>query len=110
VKFTHDGKEWETDGEYRSPKIGEWFISWDGKLDKAVFDAIDKVRLIIRPVPVQHVFGGIVFEETGEERPPRKGEWFLSKYQKDTVLACASGDYSEYVQTIVKPVRIQEGE
>ena len=55
---------------------------------------------LIRP---RHTFGGVVFEEVGENRPPKPGEWFLEGANRD-YIACYSlrTDYTN--RTILRHV------
>jgi len=107
MKFTVDGKEWETFGEYRIPTSGDLFISDSGVLTSAN-GYYTKPRLIVKPKPVQHFYNGIVFEETGECHMPRVGEWYVSESTSGEILACTRLDYVNHVKIIVKPVAIME--
>ena len=40
--------------------------------------ALDGALSALAPKPKRHTFGGVVFEETGEFRSPRFGEWHLA--------------------------------
>lgn len=67
MELTIDGKNYTWRGEYRTPKCGEVFLDGSGGIYKARLEN-NPIRAIIYPVLVTHVFGGIKFEETGEER------------------------------------------
>jgi len=82
MKFTdEDGKVWEWRGEYREPILGEDVLGNGGTVYKVreytFFQGQAQIYAIIHPVPAIHEFGGVKFEETGEERCPEAGEWFL---------------------------------
>lgn len=83
MRFTTvDGKEWEFRGEYRRPTPEDNFLQAGNTLEgvkKLHLPPLD-VRAIVYevvPPPIRHVFGGVVFEETGIRWRVKKGEWFL---------------------------------
>lgn len=53
------------------------------------------------PPPKRHAFGGVVFEETGVTRIPRKGEWFLLKEE----AICASDSRRTFSCPILRVVQ-----
>jgi len=77
IEFEFDGKKYRFMGEYRYPKNGECFLSGTGKIlkDGEGPNNAQGARAIVEEVKVQHEFGGIVFEETGEERTLTYNEW-----------------------------------
>lgn len=86
--FSWDGKKYETTGEFRPPAPGEWFVSNSNKQDQTYKDqrpiqacalvhgmmyGIRKIlKEVVPPEPKRHIF-----EETGEVRNFRKGDWIL---------------------------------
>ena len=95
------GKEYE----WRSGKA----VAYGDSLVLYNFLGDDVARLI--SVPKRHTFGRVTFEETGEVRAARKGEWRLSKWtegepEEETAAILQTEDTwgSNYV--ILRPVRI----
>jgi len=85
MKFTdEEGKVWEWRGETRKPKEGEFYMGGPGRIYKVTWDDTSGreswlgIRTILHPVPTIHEFGGVRFEETGEIRRAKQGEWFLA--------------------------------
>lgn len=79
IRFTYDGKEFEFRGEYREPLDGDRFLAG---MDSSIVHQSGKwggmgVRAIVYPVLVIHEFGGVKFVETGEDRFPLYGEWYI---------------------------------
>ena len=108
-----DGKRFEVD-RYDVATRGEWYLAefspHEGQL---VFSQQrhSKRRAIFKQVPTKHEFGGIVFEETGEEREPEPDEWWTygegllyAKY----VFYNTSADLlpSGTTRLILKPIRL----
>ncbi len=61
-------------------------------------------RAIFRRVPKRHTFGGVVFEETGENRSPDKGEWYIH----GNGCNCWGGTGTTHGKfTILRPVAIE---
>ena len=108
MKFTtEDGKVWEWCGEYRVPAKDELYLTADGGVAHFSWGCLGEVRAIVHPFRPQHVFGGVVFEETGEVRVASSGEFRLEA--EGTVYAqnnCSS--YGKY--TILQPVRLVSDE
>lgn len=85
-------------GEFRLPRLGEWFIGNRAQPCIASHDfAMTKWRILIRTeenVSFQQTrerqMKRIMFTETGEVRPPRKGEWY----------DCGVGGYLEATMNI----------
>ena len=104
MKFTtEDGKVWEWCGEYRVPAKDELYLTADGGVANFSWGCLGEVRAIVHPFRPQHVFGGVVFEETGEVRVASSGEFRLEA--EGTVYAqnnCSS--YGKYI--ILQPVRL----
>jgi len=50
------------------------------------------IRAFNPPKPKRHTFGGVTFEETGEVRSPRDGEWFtaVNHIHDISPVACAA--------------------
>ena len=86
MKFTdEEGKVWEWRGEYRYPLRGERFLpanSEDAVLCAEYDWGAGNIRAIVHPVPTIHEFGGVKFEETGEVRCARVGEWYVQLYSE----------------------------
>ncbi len=108
--LTIEGKDYEFKGEYRFPRPGEYFMGKGGTALNGTIHSYGTVitgaRAILHPVPVTHVYGGIVFVETGEVRYIRGGEWALTS-GIPVLWDCVS--MGEYI--ILRPVGVegQEG-
>ena len=50
---------------------------WDCIATGELIGGIDRCWVHLQPVPTIHEFGGVRFEETGEERCAKPGEWCL---------------------------------
>lgn len=72
-----DGSQWRIIG-YRAPKDRERYLS-PSKM--GVYRSVGNMNVhqfILVPILKEYNFGGLIFRETGEERPPQAGEWSLS--------------------------------
>jgi hypothetical protein len=106
MQFTsEDGMVYQWLGKYSHPQRGDYFMSdtgiikmWDAEANKYY------KRAIVKPVHKQHVFGGVVFEETGEIRLPRKGEWFT---YKDELYVDQTGNWREE-HKIMRPLHVED--
>jgi len=57
---------------------GDHFIDLGGHIKVVGDEGVERVRLrLLKP---RHVFGGVVFEETGEKRKAIRGEWVLDDH------------------------------
>ncbi len=108
--ITQDGREFEYRGETRLVRQGDHFISGfypyaieEAYTDFKTYPKDDGIRAIVYPVVVTHTFGGVVFEEIGEVRSPRCGEFFLYKGMAYT----ANLDYQATQYSILRPVRME---
>lgn len=98
MKVTYEGQDYEFVG-YNTSK-GTHFLNYKGDLSpRSMRTGIEGIAYF-HLVPVRHTFGGIVFEETGEERPAQPGEWIL--YDKAPVFI-SSGSSPFF---ILKPVEV----
>lgn len=59
-------------GDFRKPKAGEFYLSHGGGIGYNYGGGQVSSRWILKKIKPRRW----VFEETGEERPPQKGEWF----------------------------------
>jgi len=79
--ITIKDKNYDWRGEYREPKPGDIFLNNTGRIihigNHPIMNPFG-IRAILHPVPVTHLFGGILFEETGEKRSTIFGDWFLN--------------------------------
>ena len=105
MQFEYEGKKYEFRGEYRKPKQDESFLADNGSVFTCRTNEWAGVRAIVHPVPKRHTFGGVVFEETGERRPPGKGEWAFNKVA-GSVFCVVEGDFKYNIITcpILRPV------
>jgi len=116
MRFTYYQVEWETDGEYRIPKPDDWFISDKGEMIHAIICSYSEPRLIVRRVKRRFECNGITFEETGEIRHVRKGDWYLYNPSGDWYFGGRPGIVYPIIddnliksqEIIVKPVAIKE--
>jgi hypothetical protein len=73
-----DGARYEFVG-YAPANQGDWFLDHSSRTIYQWALRVPSVeRALFRRVPVEHTFGGVVFEETGEVRMAKEGEWTLS--------------------------------
>ncbi len=76
-----DFKGFRATGEFRQPSIGEYFWNVHQEKPTIVTGAWIIATMIYVPIPRRR----IIFEETGEVRPPQKGEIYLYKaYEEDS--------------------------
>ncbi len=61
------------DVAFRCPKVGEYGLVQGGSAYKWTSNS-NGPRIILEPIKLKE----IVFRETGEVRPPKPGEWFMS--------------------------------
>ena len=76
------GKEWEFCGEYRYPVEKEYFLTCSNpdfgpSTVARAGQELRELRAIVYPIHKRYTFGGVEFEDTGEYRPVRAGEWYL---------------------------------
>ncbi len=99
MKFTYENKEYEFTGKYCIPKTGDYFLTNRGNvLRYDVRFGIFDIRAIVTPIKRKYTFGDVVFEETGEIRQPKKGEWYTIQ-TGDHIISCCwfatgNGTYS----------------
>ena len=100
MQFTDEkGKKWCYAG-YAKPKIGEYIVGETGIIVAATIHEA-YTWLIVRPILPTVVFGGIEFEETGEERQLHKGEWGRRSYESAIYSCiCASSTTVEYYRVL----------
>ncbi len=84
-----------------------------GKAGRVPRDASDEALRLNEAVrafdPKRHVFGGVVWEEVGERRVPRPGDWWLGKYSPTAVL-CISDHSPGNPRHILRPVALEGGD
>lgn len=100
ITLTQDGVEYTFEG-YRYPGKGQHYITkhgaiWQGNSGPGA------IRVVVKPVPVEHTFGNVVFVETGEVRQAKVNEWFLV----EDALFPMYGIYTEKEYRILEPVRV----
>ena len=70
-------------------------------------DTLGRVLAILQPPPKRHVYQGVVFEETGVVRQPKRRDWI--KYNDDDdMIGPASGWNDGREFAILKPIDIAE--
>lgn len=99
--ITDDGREFEF--VYRDYKRGDHILNSFGEVVEAKHDG--GPTAVLRPIPKRHTFGRVVFEETGEERQPQPGEWYLSRMFAAMPLLCMPGDLP-VPSPILRPVEV----
>ena len=81
VRFVDkNGKEWEWGrNQYRIPSPGDYFLSDTGEIWQLESrdTAWGSVRAVVHPVAAKYKLGNLTFEETGEYRPVKPGEFYL---------------------------------
>jgi hypothetical protein len=104
------GREYEFLGEYRAPRKGDRLLTDGGIVILSSGDwehCEGSIRAIVHPIPKLHVFGGVTFEETGETRMPRVGEWVMGSLDSRPRFL-AGGDWSVMGDCIiVRPVSVE---
>lgn len=107
--LTIEGKEYNT-VRYDKVRRDDYFIDNVGFVYQYEYDGPSTSEvLIVVPVPVKHVFGGVPFEETGEVRFPRKGEWHLNGFNRHSIIF-ADFDYDTNKWPILRPVVTVKGD
>ena len=61
-------------------------------------------RAIVYPLRRKHLLGGVEFEETGEYRAPRRGDWYYDDVVELIYHSRSMTGLSPY--QIVRPVRV----
>jgi hypothetical protein len=96
---------WEFTKELRAPKCGEYYLARTAPKSLRAGgqweDTPAEHRLILRPKLTPALVRRWVFEETGETRPPKKGEWFRSISGS---IASADCNWSHYVPSDLRPI------
>jgi len=88
MKFTdEDGKVWE--GEYTDQLPGGIGLRW----------------VLMAPAPTIHEFGGVKFEETGEERCARPGEWCFLPEERLVYWDKGMHDNHPRISRILRPLQ-----
>ncbi len=112
-----EGKKYEFRGDYQTPVVGDYLLAKNNPnrplgpgVVKMVAALVDSgVRAIVHPIPVLHIIGGVVFEETDEVRSPMTGEWSLHPgtygYQ---VMYWSHNSSLRLPTTIIRPVSMKE--
>jgi len=77
IEIEYEGKKYSFNGQYRTPRRDEYFLSDTGEVKKALPGGSYLSRAMLTPVVVTHTFGEIVFEEV-DDRAVKLDEWFLS--------------------------------
>jgi hypothetical protein len=102
MKFIYRGREYETVGYSTRLPVGAQFIGTSGDIVTSTRKVIHEALLEVRPVRREYIFGGVKFVETGDVRPPKAGDWFMS----DGRVGIAYIDWYTEVQAILKPVEV----
>ena len=119
IKFTdNEGWEFEFRGITRKPSDGEYYLGSGGWIEQRHSDTawVSGERAIVHLIPqlpITHDFGGIRFEETGEERLVEFGEWYLayhSKTKEIPTLWTSSRRLTASSWPILKPIAIIDQE
>ena len=103
INITFDGKEYSSSG-YRIPAHGEYYLSSGNWVHQATGDndTGGSIRLIVKPVSVEHTFGGVVYRE-GETRIATNKDCWLSPTGGH--LTCGYASMGKRV--ILHPVRME---
>lgn len=109
MKFTdEEGKVWATIA-YRLPQKGDMFIEKTSQqIQQAPWDfkSSHLIRLIVKQSLPIHKFGGVKFEETGEERCARPGEWaFIPSYDFPIYWPKSAKDNHSFISRILRPLQ-----
>ena len=102
ITLTHNGKDYKVVG-YNQLKDGDHFVSVFGTIllvEEGVGSSGGE-RLIVEPVPVEHIFGGVVYVE-GETRRSTFKDYWLSPIGGYLVYGYAGSGK----RVILHPVRI----
>ena len=104
ITLTQDGVEYIYKGIWYVKK-GEHFINNNGKISKYEGNRDGITSTIVKPVPVEHTFSGIVFVEV-DYRRVMTGEWYLHQYEGGDLRRSQCHTIQEY--KVLKPVRLVE--
>ncbi len=78
ITLTQDGVKYTVKG-YQYVGKGEYFINLYGDIQQHIWGGGPRPwHLVVVPAPVEYMFSGVVFVETGECRPVQSGEWYLA--------------------------------
>jgi len=105
--LTIDGRDYYPVGYGNIVRDG-FFLTGEGQVKQATESrAYSQERfLIVKPVPMRHTFGKLVFEETGEERMPVAGEWWLTDTGKPTYAKDHEISHPRFTVRILTPVEV----
>lgn len=110
LKITDENGNEYTLEERRRALKGEYHLDTkmgrEAHVGHAIYDYVEDAFILV-PIRKEHVFGGIVFEETGEETGEKTkaqlGEWYVS----DGRVRRMEYNVSRFKYVIVRPVRIE---
>ncbi len=107
MKLIDNDKEYEF-YKYGVPRKGEFYLNKNGCVtiaDTDYFsDSKESVRTIVKLIIRKYIYGEIEFEETGEIRYPKIGEWY--KHDDNKVVYWNGYGGISIISTILRPVRI----
>ncbi len=83
------------------------YMNRDPVLDHEISLRFTALRSILKPEPIRHTFGGVVFEETGEVEMPEEGTWLIHPEDR-TLCIQDESQYYDGTYTILRPVAIEE--
>ena len=102
ITLTYEGVEYHYVG-FRNVKRGEHFIDNHGEIHKYMGISNDILSTVVKPVPIEHTFSGIVFVEA-DYRRVEPNEWYLHKDFEGELRRSHDTTVHEY--RILVPVRI----
>ena len=109
IKATVDGREEEYKILNRDrviPNNATHFINLEGSVRKVRPGLYTPEPNFLRLVRPRHTFGGVTFEETGERRTPKEGEWFLTEFSNGATFATVAFTFTT---SILRPVSVVDG-
>ncbi len=72
--ITYEGREYEPT-QTRMVSPGDYFVDQLGRVVQSHYQG--EIWLVVKLLPIVHIFGGIAFEETDVCRQVVAGEWYL---------------------------------
>lgn len=101
--------EFEPTGEFRPPNLGEYFLNSPGGNFAITALSVDydkgQPRVILKKLPPRKRY---VITETGEERTPKEGEFFLWGPEEGVRVNKATHDYTKASKYRIVTLKVED--
>ncbi len=104
ITLIDDGKEYTLVG-YQPMRTSDYYVTFDKEIRQFTGKSTSSTAIIVKPVPIEHTFGGVVFEETGEKlRRLAVDEWGILVETGSAVCGAKALIRLDYLP--IRPVRL----